>query len=157
MSRKKNMLAVCLVMLVIFMGCRSSKVSSTKLEVDTTRHTVAVKDIQVDSMIWDCLKVNNRVEWVQERYAPVHDSTGQITGSVLAERWVAASSSEEQWESGTAIRKQESDSVTSSVSGKTRLAEDLKVEKKPAWSMPAWLYLLVVVLFSILIYFRNRK
>jgi len=158
MKSENVLLTICLAVIFIFIGglsvqsCRSSKLNqSTRLEIDTASLREETKKILADSSIWESLKANFKLEWVQEKYTPVQDSTGKVTGSVLTERNSVTSSKEEQRETAAEIRKEEESTVKSSASGKTQLADDIKKESKPAlpinWKLCIMLSIVIVGLW----------
>lgn len=149
MKSENVLLTICLGVIFIFIGgltvqsCRSSKLDqNTRLEIDTTSLREETKKILADSALWESLKANIKLQWVQERYTPVQDSTGNVTGSVLTERNSVTSSHEEQRETAAQVRKEEESAVKSSASGKTQLADDIKKESKPKVPI-AWEFYIV--------------
>lgn len=164
MKSENVLLTICLIVISIFIGgltvqsCKSSKSASrTRLDIDTASFREETKTIWADSTLWESLKANFKIEWVQEKYTPVQDSTGAVTSSVLTERNSVTSSKEEQRESAAIIRKEEESAVKSSASGKTQLADDIKKESKTKTPITWQFYIMLSIVVIALWVWRKFK
>lgn len=146
------------ILMVVASGCGTSKTSRDfRMEIDTVRTVDESKKQWLDSLAWVSLKEYFRMTWTQEIYVPVMDSTGRVTGSVLAEKNSVASSAEQQTERVSAVEKKDEETVNTSAGGKTQLVDVVDKEKKTDWTVPCGLYFFVFIVLLIIWFWRRPE
>ncbi|KAA6347957.1 hypothetical protein EZS27_004588 [termite gut metagenome] len=145
-----NAVALC-VLVVLLSACRTSKSAqqSVSLEKHDSVHNEYRYAKTLDSLV--SIKVHNQedVTVIREIFIPVRDTTGQITGSVLAARIRIVARSEKD---STAVflhseneEEQQQVSAITDTHIETESKEDRKTSTGPPWMFFAFLFVLIVL------------